>query len=98
MLFQQRSGSSIQCAAVDPPGDRSASCLPAADRDRMHHRIRENEPMVRRFRPRHGRRPVVGAIVALLACLGSLIAVSVGPAAGQTLSYPLLTLLMLMRG
>jgi len=54
--------------------------------------------MVRRFRPRHGRRPVVGAIVALLACLGSLIAVSVGPAAGQTLSYPLLTLLMLMRG
>ncbi len=54
--------------------------------------------MVRRFPPRHERRPVVGAIIALLACLGSLIAVALGPAAGQTLSYPLLTLLMLMRG
>ena len=54
--------------------------------------------MVRRFPPRHGRRPVLGAIIALLACLGSLIAVSAGPAAGETLPYPLLTLLMLIRG
>jgi len=64
----------------------------------MRHRLREDEPMTCRFRPRHGRRPIVGAIIALLACLGSLIAVSAGPLAGQTLSYPLFTLLMLMRG
>ncbi len=54
--------------------------------------------MVRQFPSRRGRRPVVGSIVALLACLASLIAISSGPPTGQTQPYPLVTLLLLMRG
>jgi len=54
--------------------------------------------MVRQFPSRNARRPVVGTIVALLACIGSLIAISGGPPAGQTLSYPLVTLLLLLQG
>lgn len=43
------------------------------------------------------RRSLAGAVIALLAFAGSL-AATVAPAAGETASFPLLVLLMLIRG
>ena len=48
---------------------------------------------------RHARRgPAVGALIALVAFLGSLLAAALGPAPGEALPSPLLALLMLIRG
>jgi hypothetical protein len=43
-------------------------------------------------------RSAIGAIIALLAFLGSVAAMSLGPAIGDALPYPVLVLLMLIRG
>ena len=40
----------------------------------------------------------VGAVIALVAFLGSLLAVAAAPALGEVLPYPLLVRLMLVRG
>ena len=62
----------------------------------------ERKPSVYRFpspigRPIRGR-PAVGAVIALVAFLGSLLAATLGPAAGELLPFPLLLLLTLIRG
>lgn len=49
-------------------------------------------------RVRAGRRPVLGASVALAIFLGSVAAAILGPAAGAPPPFPLLALLMLMGG
>jgi hypothetical protein len=51
-------------------------------------------PIRRRFRGR----AVVGAVITLVTFLGSLLAATLGPAAGDLLPYPLLLLLTLIRG
>jgi len=43
-------------------------------------------------------RPAAGAVVALVALLGSLLAATLGPASGDLLPSPLPVLLMLIRG
>ena len=47
--------------------------------------------------PARGAR-TIGAVVALVVFLGSLVAVTVGPALGEALPSPLLLWLMLVRG
>jgi hypothetical protein len=44
------------------------------------------------------RRPAVGAVVALVALLGSILAATLGPPAEEGLPAPLVVLLMLVRG
>ena len=46
----------------------------------------------------HARGRTIGAVVALVVFLGSLVAVTVGPALGETLPSPLLLWLLLIRG
>jgi len=99
MPFQQRSSFEVSSGAdkaAREPRARLARPRPAVTECR--HRVREEDSLVRRFPTQHGRRPLLGAIIALLACLGSLIAVSTGSPAGETLPHPLLVLLMLIRG
>ena len=43
-------------------------------------------------------RPAAGAIITLVALLGSLAAATLGPAAGEPLPSPLVLLLILIRG
>ena len=43
-------------------------------------------------------RSAIGAAIALVAILGSLAAATLGPVFGEVLPYPLLVLLMLIRG
>jgi hypothetical protein len=50
------------------------------------------------LRPRVHGRPAVGAIVLLVAFVGSLLAATLGPVAGDLLPFPLLLLLTLIRG
>jgi hypothetical protein len=65
-------------------------------------RIETKPPMVGRFpcpfRRRLRARAAVGAIITLVTFLGSLLAATLGPAAGDLLPSPLLLLLALIRG
>ena len=66
------------------------------------HRLEKAGARVRRF-PCPGTRPsrvrsAIGVALALVALLGSLAAATLGPAFGEALPYPLLVLLMLIRG
>jgi hypothetical protein len=68
----------------------------------MQVRTERKPPTVYRFsspfrRPVRGR-PAVGAVITLVAFLGSLLAATLGPLAGDLTSSPLLLLLMLIRG
>jgi hypothetical protein len=68
----------------------------------MQVRIERKPPTVCRFsspfrRPVRGR-PAIGAVIALVAFLGSLVAATLGPLAGNLTASPLLLLLMLIRG
>ena len=66
------------------------------------HRLRKDGARVYRFPPSGARassgRSALAAIIALVSILGSLVAATLGPAAGEALPYPLLVLLMLIRG
>jgi hypothetical protein len=66
------------------------------------HRLRKDGPRVVRFPPPGARalrgRSALAALIALVSILGSLVAATLGPAVGEALPYPLLVLLMLIRG
>jgi len=66
------------------------------------HRLQKDGARVYRFPPPGARtsrgRSALAAIIALVSILGSLVAAALGPAAGEALPYPLLVLLMLIRG
>ena len=65
-------------------------------------RLKKDGARVYRFPPPWARasrgRSALAVIVALVSILGSLVAATLGPAAGEALPYPLLVLLMLIRG
>jgi len=66
------------------------------------HRLQKDGPRVYRFPSPGARafrgRSALGAVIALVSILGSLVAATLGPAIGEAFPYPLLVLLMLIRG